>query len=334
MHSDAEPLGQDGLVYGISLVVPVYQGEHTLEALVDEVRPLTAPQTTARGRQFRVAEMVLVHDGAIDQSARVILALAQKDPFVRPVWLARNFGQHPATLAGMASTVSEWVATLDEDGQQDPRQIGDMLDCAIDRRVRLVYARASNRPPHGLWRNLFSTMARWIFVRVLGAHTGPFNSFRLIEGEVARGVAAYCGAGVYLDVALSWVVESTGHCPVTLRSERGRHSGYTLMRLLRHFWRLVLTSGTVPLRLISLLGGLSIVFSLVFSVVQVWRRLQHDIPVQGWTSLIIVICLFGGLVLVSLGAIAEYLGFAVSMGMGRPPYLIVSRPADEIGKQR
>jgi undecaprenyl-phosphate 4-deoxy-4-formamido-L-arabinose transferase len=333
MLEETEPTERAQVVHEVSLVVPVYQGERTLEALVDEVVPLTSPQTTPGGRRFRVAEMVLVHDDAIDESARVMQALAEQHPFVRPVWLACNFGQHPATLAGMASTVSEWVATLDEDGQQDPRHVGDMLDCAIDRRARLVYARPTNRPPHGHWRNLTSAIAKSFIVRVLVARSGAFNSFRLIEGEVARGVAAYCGANVYLDVALAWVVGPTGYCPVELRTERRGSSGYTLGRLLRHFWHLVLTSGTVPLRVISLLGVLSVVFSLVFSCVQVWRRLQHDIPVQGWTSLIIVLCLFSGLVLISLGAIAEYLGFAVSMAMGRPPYLIVSRPRADIGKQ-
>jgi undecaprenyl-phosphate 4-deoxy-4-formamido-L-arabinose transferase len=334
MQPAAQSASPDDLVHEVSVVVPVYQGEHTLETLVDEVLPLTSPQATTGGRRFRVVEMVLVHDGAIDDSARVITALAERYQFVRPVWLARNFGQHPATLAGMASTVSEWVATLDEDGQQDPRQIADLLDRALDLRVRLVYAQPTNPPPHGWLRNLASTAAKWVFVRLLGAHTGAFNSFRLIEGEVARGVAAYCGANVYLDVALSWVIGSTGHCPVTLRAERGRHSGYTFPRLLRHFWQLVLTSGTVPLRLISLVGGLSVIFSLAFSLVSVWQRLQHQVPVRGWTSLIILVCFFGGLVLISLGAIAEYLGFAVSMAMGKPPYLIVTRPNDEVGKKR
>ncbi len=320
-------------VYEVSLVVPVYQGEKALEILVKEIEPLTTAQPTPKGRRYRVTELLLVHDGAVDQSAAVMKAIADKHAFVRLVWLSRNFGQHPATLAGMASTVGEWVATLDEDGQQDPRDVPRMLDCALDRRTRLVYARPTNQPPHGFFRNRLSSLAKWIFVRFLGAHTGAFNSFRMIEGEVARGVAAYCGANVYLDVALSWVAGSAGHCPVELRQERGRPSGYTPLQLLRHFWRLVLTSGTLPLRLISLLGGVSIIFSIGFSAMLVWQRLQHQIPVQGWTSMIVVVCLFAGLTLVSLGIIAEYLAFSVSMAMGKPAYLIVSRPRDDIGRE-
>jgi len=249
------------------------------------------------------------------------------------VWLSRNFGQHPATLAGMACTVAAWVATLDEDGQQDPRDVGKLLDEALDHRARLVYARPTNEPPHGFVRNRLSALTKWTSVRVLGSGIGAFNSFRLIEGEVARGVAAYCGANVYLDVALSWVVGSARHCPVALRQERGRASGYTLKRLLRHFWQLVLTSGTRPLRFIALVGGASIVLGFVISAFVVWQRLQHKVPVQGWTSMVIVICLFAGLILVSLGIIAEYLGVAVSMAMGKPAYLIVSRPTEELGRE-
>ena len=156
---------------------------------------------------------------------------------------------------------------------------------------------------------------------------------RLIEGEVARGVAAYCGANVYLDVALSWVVGTARHCPVALRMERGRPSGYTLRRLLPHFWQLVLTSGTRPLRFIAFLGGISIVFGGLISAFVIWQRLQHKIPVQGWTSMIIVICVFAGLILVSLGIIAEYLGVAVSMALGKPAYLLVSRPTEDLGRR-
>jgi polyisoprenyl-phosphate glycosyltransferase len=314
----------------MSLVVPVYQGERTLAALIDEIAPLTEPQSTPKGNRYRVAEVLLVHDGAIDASAGVMKALAARHTFVRPLWLSRNFGQHPATLAGMASTVSSWVATLDEDGQQNPRDVGNLLDTALEHATRLVYARPANPPPHGPLRNAASSLAKWVAVRLLAVQVGTFNSFRLIEGEVARGVAAYCGANVYLDVALSWVVGRSAHCSVMLREEGGRRSGYTLQRLFRHFWQLVLASGTRPLRFISLVGMVAVIGSFIFSAVQVYRRLHQEIPIPGWTSTIIMMCLLSGLILISLGIVAEYLAFAVGMAMGKPAYLIVSRPREDI----
>lgn len=324
---------EHGTLHEISVVVPVYQGEHTLQALVDEIVPLTTPQTTAGDYRFRVLELLLVHDGAVDRSAGVMRSLASQYPFVRLIWLSRNYGQHPATLAGMASTVAEWVVTLDEDGQQDPRDVGRMLDVALTGNSRLVYAKPTNPPPHGFLRNALSRSAKLISSKMLGNRIGAFNSFRLIEGEIARGVAAYCGANVYLDVALSWVVESAAHCPLALRTERGRPSGYTFRRLFRHFWQLVLTSGTLPLRFVAVMGAFSIVFALLISIWVIWQRLQNRIPVQGWTSIFILTCFFSGLILISLGIIAEYLGVAVSMAMGKPAYLIVSRPAEDFGRR-
>jgi glycosyltransferase involved in cell wall biosynthesis len=318
---------EDINVQTISIVVPVYQGELTLEPLLAEIEPLTTSQSTPGGVLFRVSEVILVHDGAIDGSDAVMSTLAARLPFVTPIWLSRNFGQHAATLAGMASTDGDWVVTLDEDGQHDPRNIIRLLDVAVEKDVQLVYAQPTNQPSHGWVRNCFSALAKWIFNNLLGhSHIGEFNSFRLMKGEIARGLAAYCGHGVYLDVALSWVVARGAHCAVLLRTERGRPSTYTYRTLARHFWNLVLTSGTGPLRFVALLGIASVLLGVVVSAYGVWGRLTGRAEVPGWASLLIVVSLFSGLTLFSLGVLAEYLGIAITMALGKPLYLIISRP--------
>jgi polyisoprenyl-phosphate glycosyltransferase len=311
----------------ISIVVPVYQGELTLAPLLAEIVPLTTAQSTPGGAQFCVVEVILVHDGAIDGSADVISSLAAKLPFVVPVWLSRNFGQHAATLAGMSRTKGDWIVTLDEDGQQDPRDLVRLLDAALDNDVELVYAEPTNEPPHGWVRNRFSTLAKWVFKKLGHAHVANFNSFRLIGGEIGRGLAAYCGHGVYLDVALSWVVAKGIDCPVLVRSERGRRSAYSYRRLIRHFWNLVLTSGTGPLRFVAFIGIASILLGAAVSAYALWGRLTGRAEIPGWASLLIVVSLFSGLTLFSLGVLAEYLGIATTMALGKPPYLITSRPS-------
>lgn len=314
-------------VQTISIVVPVYQGELTLEPLLAEIEPLTTSQSTPGGVQFRVSEVILVHDGAIDGSDVVMSSLAARLPFVTPIWLSRNFGQHPATLAGMSSTSGDWVVTLDEDGQHEPRDIIRLLDVAVKNDVQLVYAQPTNEPPHGWVRNRFSALAKWIFKNFLGhAHIGEFNSFRLMKGEIARGLAAYCGHGVYMDVALSWVVARGAHCPVLLRTERGRPSAYSYRKLAHHFWSLVLTSGTGPLRFVAFIGIASVLLGIAVSAYGVWGRLTGRAEVPGWASLLIVVSLFSGLTLFSLGVLAEYLGIAITMALGKPLYLITSRP--------
>ena len=313
----------------ISVVVPVYRGEQTLAALCAELAALTEPFTTADGHQARVCEVLLVHDHGPDSSAAVIRALSAEREFVRPVWLSRNFGQHAATLAGMASSGGDWVVTLDEDGQHDPTDIGPMLDVAMRQQASVVYAQPTNEPPHGAVRNLASRGAKWTVDRLVGGDSSAaFNSYRLMLGEIARGVGAYAGAGVYLDVALGWIAGGVTTCPVELREEGRRESGYTLRTLASHFWRMVLTSGTRLLRLVSILGVLFGLLGFAIAVVLGVIRLTGSIPVAGWTSVMVVVLVGTGAVLFSLGIVAEYLGVAVNMAMGKPLYLITSDPVD------
>ena len=316
-----------GKIRTVSIAVPVYQGERTLKALIDELETLTRGGVSPAGHRFRVIEVLMVHDGAKDGSDSVMESLSARYPFVIPIWLSRNYGQHAATLAGIASSTGEWVVTLDEDGQQDPRDIGRFLDEAIGTDSRLVYARPTNAPPHGALRNALSALTKWGFVKILGFRAlGQFNSFRLIDGEIARSLSAFCSHGVYLDVALSWVVSRSAHCPVQLREERERPSGYNYSKLISHFWRLVLTSGTQPLRLVAFGGLGSILMGIVLIVYALFGKLTGRVEIPGWTSLFVVVSVFSGAILFSLGIVAEYLGVVVKMALGKPTYLTVSRP--------
>lgn len=314
-------------VHRVSLVIPVYRGEKTLPVLIREIAPLTAERSTSVGRRYLIAEVLLVHDCGPDGSDRAIERLAAEFPFVRPIWLSRNYGQHAATLAGMASATGDWVATIDEDGQQDPADIGTMLDHAIDRSLQLVYAQPLNPPPHGWLRNAFSRTAKSIASKMLANdHIGRFNSFRLVDGEIARTLAAYCGNGVYLDVGLFWITSRIGHAPIRLRNEMDRPSGYSYMRLLSHFWHLILTTGTRPLRLITLMGLLSMLLAIFIGAYALYGHLTSTIPVKGWASLVIVVAFFSGSILMALGVIAEYLAVTMGIAMGKPLYVVSTRP--------
>jgi len=319
--------GSELAVERVSLVIPVYRGETTLPTLVDEIRPLTSPTSTPGGRTYVIGEVLLVHDCGPDRSDRVIETLAAQFDFVRPVWLSRNYGQHAATMAGMAGSTSPWVVTIDEDGQQNPIDIGGLLDCAIDGSLQLVYAKPLNPPPHGLVRNAASRTAKWITGRILGGdQVGRFNSFRLVDGETARTLAAYCGNGVYLDVGLFWITSRVGHAPVTLRREMDRPSSYSYWRLFGHFWNLILTTGTRPLRLITAMGVGSTLVAILIAFKAVYGHLTGQIGVQGWASLVIVVAFFSGCILISLGLIAEYLAVTMGIVMGKPLYVVSTRP--------
>lgn len=320
-------------LHRVSIVVPVYRGELTLPTLVAEIVPLTQEQTTPAGNRFVICEVLLVHDCGPDRSDQTLEALSVQYAFVQPVWLSRNYGQHAATLAGMASATGDWVVSIDEDGQQDPIDIGDMIDCALVKSLQLVYAQPSNSPPHSWLRNFFSRAAKIISTRLLGnAAIGSFNSFRLVDGEIARTLAAYCGNGVYLDVGLFWITGRIGHCPVRLRNELDRPSGYSYFRLFGHFWNLILTTGTRPLRLITILGFFSMILAAGISAYALYGKIYGQVPVQGWASMLIVVSFFSGSILTALGVIAEYLAVTMGIVMGKPLYVVSSKPTRPVAR--
>lgn len=309
----------------VSVVIPVYQGAATVSELVDQILDMGA-QLTADSADLALAEIVLVHDCGPDESAAVMAELESAHDLVTCVWLTRNFGQHPATIAGMSASSGDWVVTMDEDGLHDPAEIPTLIEAARRENVSLVYGSPATPPPHNWHRNLTSNIAKRLF-RVLGDQAGwpDFTSFRAVRGSEARVLAAYCGHGAYLDVALTWVIASAVAVPVHYRPE-GRPSGYHTRTLLGHFRRMIVTSGTKPLRLIALIGLLATIAGVLLSILLVSLHLFAETDVAGWTSVMLAITVFSGLTLMALGIVAEYLAVAVRAASGRPLYVTGSGP--------
>ena len=311
----------------ISVVIPVYRGEQTLPALMAELEPLTHQRSTPAGRAYRIEEVLLVWDRGPGHSDQTLRDLAATYSWVKPVWLSRNFGQHAATLAGMTSSGGEWIVTMDEDGQQDPAYIGAMLDKAYTDGAQLVYGTPANPPPHSALRNAGSSFAKRLFAGALSdGGFVEFNSYRLILGEIGRSVAAYAGSGAYLDVALSWVVADVTTCPVVGRSEGREATNYGYRRLFGHFGRLIVSSGTKPLIFVSWLGVLFVLLGAAVSVWVIYQRIIGELVIAGWASTFIALMLIGGAILLSLGIIAQYVGAATNMSLGKPLYLVVRDP--------
>ena len=313
-------------VHDVAVVIPVYRGARTLEPLVGELRPLMEATTTPGGRRYRVVEVILVHDRGPDDSAEVIARLC-RDPGVRAVWLARNSGQHAATVAGIASSSTSWVVTMDEDGQHVPADIGRLVDRALSSQVHLVYGRPEDWAPHPWWRNTTSAAAKWLARTVAGSDLTGFTSYRLIEGSRARTVCAYVGRRTFLDSALTWGIDRSEVCETSWRSEGRSESGYDLGRLLSHFWTLVLSSGNRPLRIVSTLGAVVAGAGTAGAGVIVWRRIQPDWDdAPGWASVMVVQLVLSGGVLLTLGVVAEYVGALLRIVQGQPLYIAVDGP--------
>ncbi|WP_372477430.1 glycosyltransferase [Nocardia australiensis] len=312
----------------MSVVVPVYRGEQTITALVAELDRFARPTTTPGGTSFVIDEIILVHDNGPDRSDVVLRELEDSYGQLRAVWLSRNFGQDAATIAGMAAARGEWIVTMDEDGQHDPTFIADFMDAALAQRADLVYSKPTNTRPHGVLRNLTSRGAKIVLATVFAfPDSTRFESYRLIRGDIGRQLAEVAANGVYLDVALTWVVGNAISVPVVLRAEGRDESGYNYRRLFSLFWKMVLCSGTRGLRLVSLLGVTLALAGVVMAAVIIVQALTGDNnDPEGWASMIVVLLLCSGAVLFSLGLIAEYLGVALHILVGKPLYLTVDSP--------
>jgi glycosyltransferase involved in cell wall biosynthesis len=312
----------------ISVVIPVYRGEITLRSLAERLAPLTSVCRSPSGREFQITQVFLVWDHGPDDSPTVMRQLAADYPFIDCIWLTRNFGQHAATLAGITSSYGRWIVTMDEDGLHAPEEIPLLLDKAFESRATLVYGVPANPAPHAWWRNASSRLAKGLFSRLSpGIPFESFSSFRLIEGDVARSAAAYTGPGAYLDVSLNWVTNAPAVVPVTLHAEGRPAQSYSFGRLLGHFGRLALASGTRPLLWVSALG---FVFFLLGIVVAAWVLINLAIGATtptGWASTFTALLVIGGLTLLSLGVIAQFLRASTEAALGRPLYVTGSDPA-------
>jgi glycosyltransferase involved in cell wall biosynthesis len=318
----------------IDVVIPVFNGKESIEGVIFNLQPFLHVSLSPGGVKFIVKEIILVFDCGFDGSEDVLRELQQKHSYIRVVWLTRNFGQHAATLAGMASSTSDWIITIDEDGQQDPSDIPKMLDVALENNAQLVYARPTNKPPHGWLRNAASKITKGTVARFLtGGDVRDFNSFRLIIGEVGRTISAYVGHGVYLDVALEWIVRKVATCDVELNPGTSRPSGYNRRNLLSHFWRLVLSSGTRLLRLASIAGVVSFFGGVALIIAVIFGKIFFDYPVTGWASVFVALLLFGGSILLVMGIVAEYIGLLVRTSIGKPLYVIGSDPQQSALRQ-
>lgn len=319
----------------VSTVTPVYRGAESLRELVDRISAVRE-SWQRDGLPLVLIESIFVDDGSVDGSADVLEELAREHDWVQAVTLSRNFGQHPATVAGILHASGDWVATLDEDLQHQPEHLLQLLREAVLAKHDLVYA----RPIEPVHRSLFRDGSSRLLKRFLAAatrnpHVRSFNSYRMIRGSIARAAAAVSSHETYLDIILWWFTGRIGSVLLPLEDRRfqatGR-SGYTARALLSHARRLLLSSRTSWLRVGGVLGFGLLVFSALLALITFVQKLSEpdSVPVRGWTSLFLAILFFGGLTAFLLGALFEYLSVLILKSHGKPTLFVVDRSKDAV----
>jgi glycosyltransferase involved in cell wall biosynthesis len=318
----------------LSTVTPVYQGERFLVELVEELHCFRQ-EVGNIGCPLELAEAIFVVDGATDKSVSILEDLQGQYSWVRIINLSNNFGQHPATIAGILFSTGDWIVTIDEDLQHHPKHILEFLKSATSNEFDIVYAQ-STASTHTAFRNASSRIAKAIMSLISGnPNISNFNSFRLMRGDIARAAAALATSNTYFDVALSWFTNRVGTLQVPLldpRKNKIQGSGYNLNRLLKHYVNLTITSDTKLFRTGIVLGGLSFTASIVLIIVTLLIKfLAPDLIIlKGWTSLFLMILFFGGLISLMVAIGLEYIGNLYTQSQGKPTFFVVDRKSDKL----
>lgn len=318
-----------------SVVVPVYSGANYLQPLVQEIADLRSEWET-RGAPITLSEAIFVLDDPIDDSARVIAGLAARFPWIQVIQLSRNFGQHPATQAGILHSCSDWVVTLDEDLQHRPKLIPQLLTRAAESSSDIVYARPLQEVHRSLYRDLASRTYKRLIRFITGnPHIRDFNSFRLIRGTVARATSSVCSHETYFDIALSWFTRRVAVEPLPLVDERyareGR-SGYSLIKLISHARRMMLSVQVKALRAALVAGLFGLVFSIGYGLFILIRQLAFGYvpPIPGWSSLMVATLFYGGIITLMIGILIEFLSIVILHTQGKPVFFAVDRSGDAL----
>ncbi len=319
----------------ISVVVPVYSGANYLRTLIAELEQVRNGWSRT-DCPISLIEVILADDAAIDNSAEIADAISREYDWVTVIHLARNFGQHPATIAGILHTSGDWVITLDEDLQHSPSRIEDLLRKAILHQSDIVYANAEEQVHQSYLRDAGSRLYKRIIKLMTGNPNVPaFNSFRLIRGAVARAASSICGHDTYFDVSLSWFTQRVQVVHMKLKDGRfirSRKSGYSFIKLMSHARRMLMSSGPRVMRTASVLGLLIIASSMIGAALLVFNYLYGaglDL-VKGWSSLFITTVFFGGTIIFFMGIILEYLALLVLNAHGKPIFFTIDRRSDAL----
>lgn len=296
----------------ISFVVPVYNGSPMLETLCKRLTPV--------GESYGRYEIILVDDGSRDNSSDTIIQLQKSFSAICLVQLSRNFGQHNATLAGLAQARGDIVVTLDQDLQHPPEEIHKLV-LKLNEGFDVVYGLPEKRP-HNLYRNMTSNFSKWIGSRILATSlNGNFSSFRALRGWVAAAISQYNAAYTYIDGLISWTTATVGGVVVE-NPKSDFESQYTLTRLITHGINLVVNFSIRPLQFASVMGFVSAFIGLLLAIYIAISKLMYNVPVQGWASLMVIILLIGGAQIAFLGLIGEYIG-RILMNSNRAPNYVI-----------
>lgn len=302
----------------VSVVIPVYGSERILPQLVERLQP--ALESSCSTQSF---EVILVNDCSPDDAWRVICELGATRPWLKGINLRKNAGQHNAVLTGMRFSSGQFIVMMDDDLQHDPQDISKILQKLRDG-YDACYSRFRSRH-HAPWKLVGSafndTVAQYLLKKPKGLYLSPFKGIvRGIRDEAVR----FTGPHVYLDGLILSSTNNIASIELDHHERPDGKSGYSLSKSISLWLKMATSFSIAPLRLASVLGLIFSGFGFLSAVALVVQRFTLNVMPVGWSSLIVSVLILGGIQLLALGLIGEYVGRVLLHVNGRPQAVIGS----------
>ncbi len=299
----------------LSVVIPIYNEQENLPVLYERL-------TDALGAVDINYEIIFVNDGSADNSLKMIKEYAAKDHHIRFVDFSRNFGHQIAIYAGMEQTCGEHIIFMDGDLQDPPELLPELLKKAKEG-YEVVYAVRKNRQGVGI----FKKTAYSVFYRILGAITDieiPLDTgdFRIIHRKIVEVIRQMPEQPKFLRGQIAWV----GFKQTSLEYQRPERlagePGYTFAKLVQLALDGITGFSTVPLKLATIMGFIVSGFAFLIALYTIFAKFFSPDYLQGWASTMVSILFLGGIQLISVGIIGEYISRLTSNVQNRPLYII------------
>lgn len=307
----------------LSFVIPCYRSEATIKSVVAELKGVVAQRP---GIDY---EVVMVSDHSPDHVYDVIEAMCNDDPVhLKGLDLARNFGQHAALMAGYAIANGDYVLSLDDDGQAPVESVFDMVDKLENGKFDVVYGTYLEKK-HSFLRNIGSAVNDAMTVWLLGKPASlKVTSFYVARRFVIREMLRYTGPYPYMYGLVFRITKNIGEIQVKHRERQSGGSGYSFSKLLG-LWMNGFTAFSVkPLRLASYVGIGCAFAGFLFGMWSIVNKLfiHHDAP-MGYSSMMSAVLFIGGVLMLILGLIGEYIG-RIYICINSSPQYVVSKKTD------
>lgn len=297
-----------------SFVIPCYNSSQSISLVVKEI------QDKMLEMQETEYEIILVNDHSKDNTKEVIFSLADQ-PNIRAISLAKNSGQDAACLCGYKASKGDYVISLDDDGQNPANEVDKLIN-KLNEGYDVVIAHYPNKQ-HESWRNIGSKINDIMEIEMLGKPKELYvGSYFIAKRFIIDQITQYTNPYPYIRGLLLSATDNIANVDVHHRSREFGTSQYTLKKLLG-LWINGFTSFSVkPLRISTVIGGVIALLGFVMTLYAVIHKLLHPEISAGWASLMSVTTMIGGMILLMLGMIGEYVGRIYISINHTPQYVI------------